>query len=409
MKINSTNLDKIQLPKHGQKFFYDSELKGFGVKAMPSGLMFIAQRKVNGKVIRHVLGRLGEITPAQARNKAAIAIAAMRDGVNLNEAKKQSTAQQITLARAYSDFKNSRQLRPRTLETYDGTVQRCLLDWLDKPLISITKDMIEKQHKQISNTPGVRGNREAVANSAMRILRTVFNYANATYEDADGKSLMPENPVKRLTQIRAWNKIPRRQDVIQQEDLQDWYQSVMQLENTTVRDYLLLCLFTGLRRTEAMKLKWNNVDFKKTKTLTIPATDTKNHDVHQLPLSDFLVEMFNERSKVRRIDNNYVFPAEQGNGHIVEPKRVIAKVIEKSKVKFSMHTLRRTFETTAERLDLPYYALKRLLNHRLPNDVTSGYIVTSVDRLKEPMKKISECLKEQLGITYIQAKEQANA
>ena len=57
-----------------------------------------------------------------------------------------------------------------------------------------------------------------------------------------------------------------------------------------------------------------------------------------------------------------------------------------------MHTLRRTFETTAESLDISYYALKRLLNHSMGTDVTSGYIVTSTERLREPMAKICEYL-----------------
>jgi hypothetical protein len=51
--------------------------------------------------------------------------------------------------------------------------------------------------------------------------------------------------------------------------------------------------------------------------------------------------------------------------------------------------LRRTFITTAESLDISVYALKRLLNHRVSqSDVTAGYIVTNVERLRAPMRKI---------------------
>ena len=37
---------------------------------------------------------------------------------------------------------------------------------------------------------------------------------------------------------------------------------------------------------------------------------------------------------------------------------------ERCGVKFTLHDLRRTFITVAESLDIPHYALKRLLNHR---------------------------------------------
>jgi hypothetical protein len=51
---------------------------------------------------------------------------------------------------------------------------------------------------------------------------------------------------------------------------------------------------------------------------------------------------------------------------------------------------RRTFVTIAEGLDVPAYALKRLLNHAMTNDVTAGYIITDVERLRAPMEKIHD-------------------
>ncbi|EKD75862.1 MAG: hypothetical protein ACD_44C00001G0003 [uncultured bacterium] len=45
-------------------------------------------------------------------------------------------------------------------------------------------------------------------------------------------------------------------------------------KSTLLRDYFLLVLFTGLRREEAIRLTWDQIDLI-AKTLTI--TDTKNH------------------------------------------------------------------------------------------------------------------------------------
>jgi hypothetical protein len=44
----------------------------------------------------------------------------------------------------------------------------------------------------------------------------------------------------------------------------------------------------------------------------------------------------------------------------------------------------------AERLDVPAYALKRLLNHKSPNDVTAGYIIMDIERLRAPMQRITD-------------------
>ena len=54
------------------------------------------------------------------------------------------------------------------------------------------------------------------------------------------------------------------------------------------RDYILLLLFTGLRRAEASRLTSDNVDLK-ARTLTV--TDTKNHETLTLPPPDFIFGM----------------------------------------------------------------------------------------------------------------------
>ena len=68
-----------------------------------------------------------------------------------------------------------------------------------------------------------------------------------------------------------------------------------------------------------------------------------------------------------------------------------------SGVTFTLHDLRRTFITAAERLDIPAYALKRLINHKDPNDVTEGYIIFDVERLRVPMQKITDFFMDQFG------------
>jgi hypothetical protein len=60
--------------------------------------------------------------------------------------------------------------------------------------------------------------------------------------------------------------------------------------------------------------------------------------------------------------------------------------------------LRRTFTTIAESLDIPGYALKRMLNHSDGSDVTAGYIVASVERLREPMQKVADYLTRAMNI-----------
>lgn len=151
-------------------------------------------------------------------------------------------------------------------------------------------------------------------------------------------------------------------------------------------------MFTGLRRNEAAKLTWNRVDLK---DRTIVIKDTKNHTDHILPLTDFLHDLMTKRKAEAK--TKYVFPNETNTGYMTDPKKQIANVIKESGVNFSTHDLRRTFITIAESLDISAYALKRLLNHKMTNDVTAGYIITDVERLRAPMQKITDYILKCIG------------
>ncbi len=152
-------------------------------------------------------------------------------------------------------------------------------------------------------------------------------------------------------------------------------------------DYFLLLLFTGMRKTEAASLHWDDIDLK-SKTITLQ--DTKNREVHTLPMSNFIYDLLERRS--RQKTSEFIFPADSKTGYIYEPKKAVLKVVELSGVPFTLHDLRRTFATIAEGLDLPAYALKRLLNHKMNNDVTAGYIMKDVERLRKPMQRIADFL-----------------
>ena len=104
--------------------------------------------------------------------------------------------------------------------------------------------------------------------------------------------------------------------------------------------------------------------------------------------------MLKERGE--RSTGKYVFSAPDGDR--ISNFRDVTRYIEKrSNLHITPHDLRRTFATVAERLDIPAYALKRLLNHKQSSDVTSGYLVIDVERLRKPMEKITDFVLKAAG------------
>ena len=388
--INKSFVEKAEVPVGKDQVFYrDSELKGFALRVTAAGTKsFVVEKNIGNKIRRITLGKYGALTAEQARKEAQKTIGQIATGIDPIAEKQGMKINSMTLNDVFNDYRKARKsLKHNTLYNYERVLNVAFAGWDNKSFLSITKDKVAKHHEKLGRESG-----EAYANLAMRLLRALFNFAAGQYEDAQGRSLVIENPVKRLSQTRAWYRVERRQTFIKAHELAPWYAGVQRLENETLRDYLLLIILTGLRRQEAATLRWDQVDLK-AKTLTV--LDTKNHESHTLPLSNCLYELLSSRSQKR--SNEYVFPGTGAAGHIIEPRKQMANVTKFSGIHFTVHDLRRTFITIAEGLDISAYALKRLMNHKMSGDITAGYIVTDVERLRKPMQQITDYFLKCMG------------
>lgn len=300
--------------------------------------------------------------------------------------KKQTDNHVVSLRVLLDDYLKARKLKDSTAKDYRARIARWLGDWLDLPITQISSDMVMQRHAELSNLNAKTGTGERTANLTMRILRALFNFAKEAYR-IDNKPILSENPVHRLTALGVWNPERRRRTIINRTELKAWFDSVLNLRNSTIRDYLIFILLTGARRSEAAGLQWNDVNFQ---AGLVTFRDTKNHDDHILPLSDYLLELLSERRRQSDLDNHYVFPGNKSGKPLNPWLDTYRKVTELSGVKFTLHDLRRTFLTTAEGLDIPHFALKRLANHRSSSDVTAGYIIHDVERLRKPMQLITD-------------------
>lgn len=387
LKLSKRTIDSLEPPsptdagKPTQAFYRDTDLTGFGLKITSAGSkVYIVETRVQGKPKRITLGKHGALTPEQARKQAQVILGQIAHGKDPAAEKREQRAKAVTLRTAYQDYLIARRnLKPNTLHDYKRCIEDSLPDWLDKPLTSITKDMVEQRHRKLGTKSPAR------ANNTMRVLRALFNFAMEQYEDQKGQSILQTNPVNRLSKTRSWYEVKRRQTLLTPTQLKPWHEATLKLNQETTRDYLHFLLFTGLRRSEATHLTWDDVNFNE-RTFVIP--DTKNKEPHHLPMSDYLEELLKRRHQ--QAEKVWVFPSPVTDGPLKEPRTALEAIAKESGIVFTLHDLRRTFITIAESLDIPAYALKRLLNHKFSNDVTAGYIVPSTERLREPMQRITD-------------------
>jgi len=374
LRLTRQAVDALPFAEGSQVLYRDTLLQGFGLRVGQQSKVYFAEGQVDRRSCRVTIGRADLFAPEVARKKALTLLSEMAEGHNPNADKRQEMTAKVTLADAFDAFFKARpQLSQHTVLNYSRTIRLYLKAWRKKPVNSITRQMVLKRHQDLSEEVG-----KTTANNVMRHLRSVYNFTAATHDD------FPPNPVTILTQARAWHREQRRQTVVSAQDLPKWWKAVM-AEPEYARDFLLMALFTGMRRGELMALRWENVDLA-ARTLHLPKT--KNGDPLHLPLSTFLVDLLIERKAAAK-GSPFVFPGPGKQGHLIETKKFLLRVSAGSGVTFTLHDLRRTFITIAESLDVPYYALKRLLNHRANGDVTGGYIVVNAERLRGPVEQVA--------------------
>jgi integrase len=376
-----------------QRLYLDTELRGFGLVVGATAKSFIAQRTVRGRGRRVTIGRYPVFTVDVARREAQQLLAKMARGEDPIEEKRKARARGFTLREALELTEQTLKTKGRSIRTIDGyryALETYLKDWLDRALAEITRHEAQQRHVKIAE--GVakghfagkysngkkrkrnEGHGKNTANGVMVAFRAVYNRALRAHPE------LPANPCINVD----WFKVVREKNELPLTRVHEWFKHVAEMTNSIRRDLLLFTLHTGLRRTSALTVRWEDVDLDQ-KELHIPRP--KGGHAFDLPLTEFLVGLLKARQTENEAvfgkDCPWVFPAVSASGHIAEPKE------EFEGIKWTIHDLRRWFLQVAESLDLSPYAIKLLVNHRLPGgDVTATYLRHEVERLRPAMEAI---------------------
>ncbi len=370
-------IEKLPIPEKDRKDYYDTEVSKLICRVSSTGnkSFCVLKRTANGKLQRVTLGKFPDVSVSEARKMAQSALTGLAQGINPTEKKRTDRIKKMTLSELMAKYIEQKGLKlsSGTAADYQKKLNEGFPDWLDKPVNTITREMVAARHK---NLPG----NSVTKDNKMRILRLLMRYALAL-------KIIEESPtdILKKSELALWSKPTRKSRIIPADSLKDWYEAVLQLTNPKAKTYLLLLLYTGLRANEALHLEWKNVDFKND-NLTV--MDTKNHSNFTtyipIQLKPYLRNLFEVTG-----GNIFVFPGDNADGVMAIPRWPLDQVTLKTGVEFSSHDLRRTFATIAEASLLPETIIKRLLNHTTDNCVTGGYIRTEANTMKQAIDRIA--------------------
>ena len=378
-------IEKLPTPEKDRKDYYDTEVSKLICRVSPTGnkSFCVLKRTANGKLQRVTLGKFPDVSVSEARKMAQSALTGLAQGINPTEKKRTDRVKKMTLSELMAKYIEQKGLKlsSGTAADYQKKLNEGFPDWLDKPVNTITREMVAARHK---NLPG----NSITKDNKMRILRLLMRYALAL-------KIIEESPtdILKKSELALWSKPTRKSRIIPADSLKDWYEAVLQLTNPKAKTYLLLLLYTGLRANEALHLEWKNVDFKND-NLTV--MDTKNHSNFTtyipIQLKPYLRNLFEVTG-----GNIFVFPGDNADGVMAIPRWPLDQVTLKTGVEFSSHDLRRTFATIAEASLLPETIIKRLLNHTTDNCVTGGYIRTEANTMKQAIDRIAGFIQDHIA------------
>ena len=414
IKLTQTFVDKLRAPHPSGKqvIYLDTVTKGFGVQVSgtTTAIDYIAQRELPRMVqgARKQTRRIN-VGPTKsnllrievARERAEEALDQIRRGIDPRaKAEPEPATTMYTLRQAKERyFIANKKLSDGSKRTYNHHVNAHLTDWLDKPLSSITADMVEERHQKIADNiaRGGRYNGKASANVAINTLGILWRFAAKRIS-------LPLCPVDRLQDEDQWFPKARRTNRVMPEHLPAFYQAVQALPSRTERDLLLMLLFTGFRTTENKRLKWTDVDLVQ-RVITLPAHETKSKRSAEIPMSSFVHDLLVARRALRH-RSSYVFPTGRGEEDkpVSHTQRAFARVKQATGIAVSPHPLRRTFMKAGASARVNIVWLKVLANHALPADVTSEhYLAPELEDLREPVQQVCDKMLALCGVETIAA------
>jgi integrase len=371
--FTKTWIENLPAPEKGQVLQFDTKQAGLGVRITRGSKSFIFQRRVDGKVVRMTIGSTSDWTVDEARSRVRELSVDADKGVDPRARRKKVERDKLILEIAFARFMQDRQLAERTQKDYRYYFEHYFADWGKKEVSSLTGDMVATKFKKIAESRAG----SSQANSAMRFLRSLLNFTEATWEGA-----LPQNPVSALSKRRLWAVENKKEDRLFPEQIGGWLE-VVRTGSPVMAGYLEIILLTGCRRSEASDLMWADVN-RKRETLTFK--DTKNGSDRTIPIGKRVGELLTELKNHKVKDCDLVFPSKNRGGEVVPthwPVKLNGKACKAVGAVCTVHGLRRTFATELERLDCPQTPLKALLGHSMRGDVTTGhYVKVDIERIR---------------------------
>ena len=376
-------------PAERDRFVWDERIKGFGLRVRPSGhKSFVFQYRLGGRdgsSHRLTIGDYGAVTVDQARRQAkqlAGAVAQGRNPAAERVAEKRAIAngrRAPTLASLAEDFLADRAAKKKagTVYEYRRLLERDVLPTLGKVRTAeVTRAQVAKLHLSMTDRP-------YLANRALAVLSAIFRFGELHEVRPPGTNPCvgidpyPERSRERFLTEQELAALGTALSRAEREGLpappklrpkpktgptakhRPKSADTPKPANQYVVAALRFLLLTGWRESEALGLRWDDINFARA-IATLPDTKTGRSDRH---IGAPALALLSELPQLG--DSPFVFPGAKAGTHLVETKRVWEAVRHAAKLAgVRLHDIRHSFASTAVSGGMSLPMIGALLGHR---------------------------------------------
>jgi integrase len=346
--INFTKsiIDNLTLPVKGWQYYTDIKTPGLSIGVGSTGIKtFVLYKRIDGKPERVKIGRYPDVSIEQARRKATEFNGQIAQGQNPADNKRISRAE-MTLSELFK-FYMERYAIPHNLKSipamqamfdnYLGKIDAPrkkhgrervkpvgAVDWSGKKISTITTRDVFKLHHDLGTATG-----KTIANRVVELLRAMFNRCQIM------KIVDLPNPAEG---IQPYKEVTRDR-FLQGDEFKKYYEA-LENESEQNRDFFMLALLTGARKTNVLSMKWQDVNIEQ-EVWRVPGEISKNGQPMLIPLTLQALVILKRRKETSASD--YVFAGEGQLGHMTSPKRAWKRIIKSAGLTdIRPHDLRRS-------------------------------------------------------------------
>ena len=383
-KLTKRSVGALAAPSASQLIYWDTEVKGFGIRVLRSGVKtFIVQyRNAEGIKRRMNLGRFGVLTVDKARDIAKLKLAEVITGADpadkARQARKGMTVSEmcdwyLQEARAGNILgRRNLPIKSSSLDMDESRIRTHIVPLLGKRIVKhLSIADVEQMQTDVKNGKTAKprkGGRGGVATGGAGVAGRCLGTLQAIIGHAKHKGLLESHPTLGAKKL-AGKKKTRRLSVGEIEMMgKALAYSEARGENSVALGALRTLLLTGYRREEgqAMHRAWLHADRG---YVTFP--DTKG-GAQIRAIGQAAVRILEGQPEIA--GNPHFFPSSIGDGPFTAVSECLRRVCSLAGIEgVTPHTLRHTFGSVAGDLGFSELTIRAMLGHASQN-VTQDYV-----------------------------------